>query len=202
MSQQKAIDRYIKSKPEFARPILKKLRVLVNEASSDIEEAIKWRQPCFSEQGLVCAMAAFKNHVTFSFFNGKSLNDTHQLFEESDNENLAALKFREIGDLPVDAILIDYIRQAIAVNHSTDKTKSQVSKKNKSELIVPDDLQQALATNIGASRHFADFSYSKQKDYIEWITSAKKEATRLKRLSTAIEWISEGKGRNWKYEKC
>ena len=204
MKQHPEIDLYINEKPDFSRPILTKLRSLIFQASGNIEETMKWRNPCYSQNGLVCAMAAFKQHVNFSFFSGKQITDTHQLFEPSDNQTLAALKFYTLGEMHADEVLIGYIQQAIKLNleNKTNHSKRKASKKDKVDLVIPNMLQQALDNNLTAKKHFEQFSYSKQKDYIEWIGTAKREDTQLKRLTTAIEWISEGKSRHWKYENC
>ena len=198
------IDAYIEQSSDFARPILTKLRELIHTASPDIEEAIKWRQPCYQANGLVCATAAFKQHINFAFFQGKHINDSANIFNHSNNEDMTALKITQLSDLPSDEVIIDYIQQAVRFNQQgkAKKAKKKITKKDKAELIIPDVLSQALAQHPVAKAQFDNFSYSKQKDYIEWIDSAKRDATKQNRLATAIEWISEGKGRNWKYEKC
>lgn len=198
------VDDYIKAQAAFAQPILQRLRLLIEQADPEIEESIKWRCPCYSQHGLVCAIAGFKKHVNFSFFKGQHINDHHQLFPPSDNEKLAALTFTSVDDMPEDALLIDYIKQAIALNQQAPKssnTKKNVAQ-NKASLEIPDDLQHALADHPQAHAHFTAFSFSKQRDYIQWLISAKKATTRTQRLATIIEWVSEGKSRNWKYENC
>lgn len=196
------IDSYILQQSEFAQPILHRLRAIIHSEVPLIDEAIKWRQPTFSHYGLVCAMAAFKNHVSFSFFQGKHIDDPKGLFVSSDNSNLAVLKFSSIEQLPEQEVLADYIKRAAAFNTSENKPKATKISKDKSTLVIPHDLQCALNSNMAAAQIFESFSYSKQKDYIEWIDSAKRSTTKESRVKQAVEWISEGKGRNWKYEKC
>lgn len=202
MSKNVAIDQYISSQAPFAQEIIIHLRNIIHQSSTDITEAIKWRHPCFESNGLVCAIAAFKQHVNFSFFKGKRLNDSANIFSKSDNNELAALKFTVLNDMPADDILINYLQQAIALNNSSNVKKQQATRKDKADLKIPDDLASALAENPKAKEVFANFSYSKQKDYIEWLISAKRATTRATRLSTAIAWIAEGKSRHWKYENC
>jgi len=197
-----AVDDYIKSKAPFAQEILKHLRAVIHHAAPELTETIKWRQPCFEHNGLVCALAAFKKHVSFSFFKGQLLNDSAAIFSPSDNSELAVVKFSSLAEIPERAILNNYIQQAIALNSDNKTRKKTSARKDKSALIVPNDLAEALAKNPSAQGVFTDFSYSKQKDYIEWLTSAKRATTRATRLATAIAWISEGKARNWKYENC
>ena len=202
MLKNTVVDEYISRQKPFAQEIILQLRDVIHQSSSVVSETIKWRHPCFESNGLVCAIAAFKQHVNFSFFKGKLLNDCAQLFSESDNNELAALKFTTLNDIPADDILINYLQQAIALNNLGSASKKKVTRKDKADLTIPKDLVSALIDNSVADEMFSSFSYSKQKDYIEWLTSAKREATRTKRLNTAIEWISEGKSRHWKYENC
>ncbi len=68
-------------------------------------------------------------------------------------------------------------------------------------LVVPDDLKAALKQNAKAQKTFKDFSYSKRREYVEWLTEAKREETRRQRLATTIKWLAEGKSRMWKYER-
>jgi uncharacterized protein YdeI (YjbR/CyaY-like superfamily) len=202
MSKNSAIDDYIATKEFFAQEILIHLRKIIHDAAPDIEESIKWRQPCFEHNGLVCAFAAFKKHVNLSFFKGMHLNDNAGIFSPSDNNDLTALKFSSISDIPESEVLKRYIKQSIALNSNDEIKKKAVPRKDKSDLVVPEDFAQALSNTPAAQRVFSEWSYSKQKGYIDWITSAKREATRATRLAIAVEWISEGKGRNWKYENC
>lgn len=202
MPKNTAVDDYIASKEPFAQEILAHLRDVIHTAAPDIIETIKWRQPCFEHNGLVCAVAAFKKHVSFSFFKGQLLNDSEGIFSPSDNNELTALKFSSLAEIPANHILKRYIQQAIALNSANKLKKKVTPRKDKSELVVPEDLAMALAKIPSAQSIFNDFSYSKQKDYIEWLNSAKRESTRASRLTTAVAWITEGKARNWKYENC
>lgn len=201
MPKSAKIDNYITEKSPFAQEILSHLREVIHRADPEIVETIKWRQPCFESNGLVCAMAAFKKHVTFSFFKGQLLNDNANIFLPSDNSELASLKFTSLADIPQNDILTAYIQQAIALN-TNSCIKKATARKDKNDLIIPDDLAAALATTPSAQSTFNDFSYSKQKDYLDWLTSAKRETTRATRLATTVQWLSEGKARHWKYENC
>lgn len=196
------ITEYIDSKAAFAQEIMQHLRTIIHQASPALTESIKWRAPCFESNGLVCAMAGFKKHVNLSFFKGKLIDDKHHIFPCSDNNELASLTFSSLDEVPDASILIDYIQQAIALNQVPNTKKKSKIKKQKADLIIPDDLREALGKSPIAQEVFSEFSYTKQKDYIEWLTSAKRESTRRSRLVTAIEWITEGKSRNWKYENC
>jgi hypothetical protein len=64
---------------------------------------------------------------------------------------------------------------------------------------VHPELKTALAKNRKARETFEGFSPSHRREYVEWIAEAKGDDTRKRRIATAIEWLSEGKPRNWKY---
>jgi uncharacterized protein YdeI (YjbR/CyaY-like superfamily) len=109
-------------------------------------------------------------------------------------------RIASLSDLPSDKILIAYIKEAKKLNEDAVKLptrKKSIAKK----VVVPTRLMIALKQNGDAWENFKKFSYSNKKDYVEWIEEAKTEATRDKRIETAVGWISEGKSRNWKYMK-
>jgi uncharacterized protein YdeI (YjbR/CyaY-like superfamily) len=192
------IDAYIAKAPEFAHPILQHLRAVVRKACPDVQESIKWSTPHFlySDQ-LMCSMAAFKQHCTFGFWREK------ELFGD-DPDKTAMGQFGRITvleDLPADRSISSLIKQAMKLNDSGIKP-ARATTKSKTVLVVPDDLKAALKKNKKAATTFDGFSYSNQKEYVEWIVEAKREETRLKRLETTIEWLAEGKVRNWKYINC
>jgi len=193
------MDAYIAKSGEFAKPILTHLRKLVHTACPDVEEAMKWSAPHFLCKGMLCSMAAFKAHCAFGFWKGS-------LIFGGDNaaESEAAGQFGRItsvSDLPADKKLIGYIKQAMKLNEDGVKVEKPKPAKKK-ELVVPPDLAAALKKNKIAKETFDNFSPSHKREYVEWITEAKREETRKQRLATAVEWIAEGKSRHWKYARC
>lgn len=203
------IDAYIESQAQFAQPILRRLRELVHEGCPDVQETIKWGSPTFEYKGILCGMAAFKGHCAFGFWKHKLLVTETASGEASLGKIAAAANEKAMGqfgrltsvaDLPPRKTMLSLIRQAVALNESGAKVPRTA--KPKSKLVVPKNLAAALRGNPDAARAFKAFSYSKQKDYIDWLEEAKTDATRQRRLETAIEWISQGKSRNWKYERC
>ena len=196
------IDVYINKSAPFAQPILEYIREVVHEASPLLQETMKWSMPFFDYKGTVCMMAAFKQHCAFGFWKASRLNDPHHLLHSG--EEAAAGSFGRIcsiADLPPKEAMIDFIMQAIELNEKGIKTVKVKPPVDKAALVVPDYFVEALSENGEAGVTFSSFSYSQKKDYVEWLTEAKSEATRQKRLETALEWISEGKTRNWKYER-
>ena len=186
------VDAYISRAQPFAQPILKHLRKLVHKACPDVEETIKWRSPFFERKGIICFMAAFKAHAVFGFWKGKLL------FGKEDQGAMGHFgRLMSIKDLPSDKQLIGYIKKAAELNERGVERKRPA--RGTQKISVPPDLKAALAKNAKAKKTFDDFSYSHKKEYVQWITDAKRDETRQRRLKTAIEWMAQGKPQNWKY---
>lgn len=202
------VDAYIEQSSEFARPILKKLRGLVHKGCPEVVETIKWGMPAFEYKGPLCGMAAFKKHCTFGFWKAELL------FKDKDPEvakaraklswgvkgsDPTAAHITSVKDLPSDAVILALIKEAKALNDEGVKVPRATTRRT--PLPMPADFAAALERVKGASARFEAFSPSQKREYIEWITEAKREETRKKRIATAVEWIGEGKTRNWKYQK-
>ena len=110
-------------------------------------------------------------------------------------------RITSLKDLPSDKVFISYIKEAKKLNDDGVKLPSKPIAKEKKELAAPDYFLKELKKNISALRTFENFSPSHKREYVEWITEAKTNETRNKRITTTIEWLSEGKSRNWKYMK-
>ncbi|HEX8924173.1 MAG TPA: YdeI/OmpD-associated family protein [Terriglobales bacterium] len=192
------IDAYIKKSPDFARPILEYIRDVVHEACPDVQETMKWSMPFFEHHGLLAMMAAFREHCGFGLWKGS------MVLEKGSTSRDAMGQFGRIAsikDLPPKRVLMGYIREAARLNEEgVSRPAPKPKAKADRELEIPDYLTAALRKNKQAKANFEAFSYTKRKDYVEWLTEAKTDATREKRLDTAVEWIAENKGRNWKYE--
>ncbi|HSW73113.1 MAG TPA: YdeI/OmpD-associated family protein [Chlamydiales bacterium] len=196
---EKEISEYIEKAKPFAKPILEHIRSLVHKVCPEVVEEIKWGFPSFNYKGLFCGMAAFKEHCTFGFWKGALMKDPEKILENKDKAMGHLGRITGLEDLPSDKILISYLKEAMRLNDEGIKVPKR-KPAAKEELEVPVFFIKALKKNSGAYKNFEEFSYSKKKEYVEWITEAKQEATREKRIQTAIEWIQEGKSRNWKYE--
>lgn len=196
-----AVDAYIAKAAPFARPILRKLRVLFHRGCPPTVEKIKWGFPCFEHRGLLGGFAAFKQHVDFGFWKGKLLKDRSGYFAKRKTDSVLGMKLRHFTELPPDRVLLDWIRQAAALNEKGVKLPRQ-SKKARRVLSIPADLRAALSKNKKAFASFEGFSFTNRKEYVEWLCEAKREETRARRLETAIAWMEKGKPRNWKYMNC
>jgi uncharacterized protein YdeI (YjbR/CyaY-like superfamily) len=191
------IDAYIDNAAGFAQPILKHLRALVLKTCPEVTETIKWRMPSFDHHGLLCGMAAFKHHCAFVLYKHKLV------FDDEPTDSTAMGQFGRITslkDLPSDAVIVKYLRKAMVLNEGGAKMSRPAGRKP--PLPVPPDLLAVLKKNKRAATAFEKFPPGHRREYIEWITEAKREETRAKRLAQAVEWMADGKSRNWKYENC
>lgn len=194
------IDAYIAKSADFAKPILTHLRDLIHAACPEVEETLKWGVPHFEYKGILCSMAAFKNHCAFGFWKESLIID--QGNAEIRNEAMGRFgRITALADLPKNGVLIGYIKQAVKLNEEGIKLPAQPKPKAKKELKLPAYFMEALRKNKRALSTFENFSYSDKKDYVEWIVEAKSEETRDRRMKTALEWMAEGKTRHWKYIK-
>lgn len=200
------IDAYIAKSADFAQPILTHLRELIHTACPGVEEDWKWSFPHFMYGGaILCSMASFREHCVFGFWKAALLQDTDKVLEVKDREAMGNLgRIKTLKDLPKDSVLKKYVKAAMKLNEAGIKLPSRTKAiaKAKSEWVVPDYFAKALKKNKKADKVFNEFTYGKQKEYIEWFEEAKTDATKEKRIAQALEWIAEGKVRNWKYMNC
>jgi uncharacterized protein YdeI (YjbR/CyaY-like superfamily) len=197
----KRIDDYIKKSAPFAQPILKHIRALVHKACPEVAETVKWGFPHFEYKGILCSMASFKQHCSFGFWKATLMKDDKQLLKQVGDTNMGAFdRMASMDDLPSDKILTAYIKEAVRLNDEDIKLPPK-PKSTAKELPIPPELSAALKKNKKAATAFEKFPPSHRKEYIMWIIEAKTDETRNKRVATTVEWVAEGKGRNWKYEK-
>ncbi|MEO6994300.1 MAG: YdeI/OmpD-associated family protein [Lacunisphaera sp.] len=200
--QNQKVDEYIAKSPEFARPILVHLRELLHRTCPKLTEKIKWRIPHFDYAGeMMCIAASYKSHCSFTFWKGSIMKDERL----KKNPSLPAAK-RYLGkltaqsDLPPDAELEAFIKEAMVLNEKGIKLPPRKSERPKA-VAMPDYFAKSLAAHPKANKIFESKSDSFRKEYLVWITEAKTEATRQKRIEESLAWISEGKSRFWKYQK-
>jgi len=194
------VDAYIAKSADFAKPIMNHLRDLIHRAFPEMKETMKWSCPFFDFQGPVCQMAAFKNHIGFGFWKATLMSDPYSVLKLQDETAGSFGPITKLSDLPSDEVLIEYIQEAILLNKEGVKVVKPKTKADPSALEIPDYLIERLNQEANAKIYFEKFSTSQKKEYVVWLEEAKTETTRLKRLETAIEWISEGKTRHWKYK--
>jgi uncharacterized protein YdeI (YjbR/CyaY-like superfamily) len=189
------VDAYIAKAAGFAKPILEEIRARVHAACPDVEETIKWGVPAFEYKGPLCGMAAFKAHCVFGFWKsplvvGAAASD--------DNPTGYREKLTSIKDLPAKAEFRANVKKAMDLNDRGVKVP-RATRGRKADIPVPDYFAAAIKKNRKAQAAFDTFSPSHRREYLEWITEAKTDATRTRRVEQAIAWMAEGKPRNWKY---
>jgi len=199
------VDAYIAKSAEFAKPILVHIRELIHDHCPTVEETMKWRLPHFMytsasdrKSRVLCSVASFKQHCAFGFWyaGGWVMSDE----AKPSTERMGQFgKITSTSDLPKDKTLIKRIKDAVKLHDSGIKPATRARSTETKELENPDDLTTALKRNKKALATFEQFSYTNKKEYVDWITEAKSDETRKKRLETAVEWMSEGRPGNWKY---
>lgn len=197
------IDAYIAKSADFAKPILERIRKLVHKACPDATETVKWSMPFFEYNGtIICNMAAFKQHCAFGFWNASQLKDPEGILHIDDKNAMGHLdRITSLKDLPADKILVAYIKEAAQLIKEGKNIPARAKKEPKKDLPMPAELTAALKKNKTAKETFAAFPPSHRREYIEWISEAKTDATKEKRVATTMEWLTEGKSRHWKYQK-
>ena len=190
------VDAYFAQAAEFARPILAELRTRVHAACPRVEEGIKWGMPSFGHAGgILCQMAAFKRHVSFGYWKHALVMGDAERDGMGSYGKLAALR-----DLPPTARMRSDLQKAMRLNEAGVKPERRKAGP-KPPLETPPELAAALRANKAAKATFEAFPPGCKREYVEWISEAKREDTRAKRLAQAVEWMAEGKRRNWKYER-
>lgn len=195
------IDTYIEDSAPFAQPILKRLRKVMHEACPEVEENIKWSMPFFDYKSQPLAnMAAFKQHAAFGFWKQKLMRDPKKLFSAVTRSMGSLGDLKSVKDLPSDAVLKAYIKEAMRLNDEGIKAPVQRKFSKPKRITVPKDLASALKKNVRAKTTFESFPPSHKREYIEWITSAKQKETRQRRLAKTLAQLAKGQSINWKYE--
>ncbi len=196
------IDTYIAKSADFARPILSHLRNLIHETCPDVEETMKWNFPHFEYKGILCSMASFKKHCAFGFWKSDLIVGLDKATQSKTEEAMGQFgRIMKLSDLPVDRAMRSLIKKAVKLNEDGVKAPSRTKSTSPGSVPVPDYFLTALRRNKQALKVFDEFSPSHKREYVEWITEAKGEDTRQRRLAQAIEWLAQGKSRNWKYNR-
>lgn len=195
------IDTKIKAAPEFARPILAHLRELAHKGCPEAEETVKWGMSHFTYRGsILFGMGSFKAHATMGFWLGGLIVD-----DKASEKAMGQFgRITSLRDLPPDKTILGFIKKAMGLIDAGVKNPTRSAEtraKPKPPPKVPAFLQAAFRGDAAAAAGFKGLPPGKQREYIDWLAEAKTEATRDKRLAQALEWMAEGKGRNWKYEK-
>jgi uncharacterized protein YdeI (YjbR/CyaY-like superfamily) len=197
------VDAYIERAAPFAQPILAHLRKLMHQACPRATETMKWSMPFFEQQSVILAhLAAFKQHCAFGFWGPEMKKVLAADGLRSSNSMGAFGRLTKLQDLPSDRAMLTYMAHAADLVESGKRTKSIARPKKatkKKPVSVPPELAAALKKNKIATKVFAEFSPSCQREYCIWISGAKRPETKAKRLKEAVAMIAQGKSRYWKY---
>ncbi len=189
------VDAYVAKAAPFARPILKHLRKIVHAGCPEAQETIKWGFPHFEHHGVLCGMAAFKNHCAFGFWKAELILDGDEPARRDAMGQFG--RITNLSALPNEQMLIGYVRKAAKLNDAGIKNPGR--SKGRKPLEMPDYFAAALQKNPKAKKTFENFNPTNRREYIEWVTEAKRDETRERRLEMSMLWLSQGKPRNWKY---
>jgi hypothetical protein len=195
MPRDPRVDAYIAKARPFAQPILRRIRSAIHAGCPDVTETIKWSVPAFDYKGPFAGMAAFKAHCVFGFWKGALIKTAPKGREGEAMGQFG--RFESTDDLPSEAALVRMVKEAKALADAG--ARAPRTKTEKPPLKAPASMLAAIRKNRKAHAAYEAFSPSHKREYIEWITGAKTDETRARRLATAVEWIAEGKSRNWKY---
>ena len=198
------VDAYLAKAADFAKPILKRVRTLVHRGCPEAVEELKWNVPHFGYKGMFCMMAAFKQHCMFGFWKrGLLMKRVQGLPGLGGNTTGWFKRLTSLADLPSDQTLLKLVQEAKILNDLGLKPPKRKPAENKDRVLdIPGYFMKALRQNKKALATFGAGSYSFRKEYVTWVVGAKTEETRARRLETALQWMAQGKARNWKYEKC
>jgi len=142
-------------------------------------------------------MAAFKAHAALNFWRGQELGDGAPKAGAMGQFG----RLETVSDLPPDAELDKLIAEAAALATTAPAPRKTKHEPKPAATLHP-DFAAALESNPAAKATLDGFAPSARRDYLDWISEAKQEATRAKRIATAIEWLAQGKKRHWKYQDC
>lgn len=196
------VDAYIEKSAAFARPILENLREAFHAGCPGLAETIKWGVPSFEYQGILGGMAAFKKHVGFGLWKSRLMPEFEKTFGRPGRASAMGAQFQSVQDLPAKKVLVAFVKEARRLNEAGVKEPKRAAAQPRPPIRVPADLKAALSKHATARATFAAFPPSQKREYLEWITEAKRPVTRAKRIATTLGWLAAGKHRNWKYARA
>ena len=194
-----SVEEYIETNAHYAEE-LTVLRNIIN--TTDVDETIKWSMPTYCVNGKnVLGIGAFKNHFCLWFHNGVFLKDQHNLLinaQENKTKALRQMRFQSMEDINKNVIL-EYINEAIENQRLGKEIKP--TRKTK-PVVIPKELLASLNANSALKDQFKTLTPSCQREYCEYISEAKRDDTKARRLDKIIPMIINGKGLNDKYKNC
>lgn len=200
MAKPKNIDEYIeRTEGTFAHPILTRVHEIIMETAPNIEKAIKWGAPSYEFNGLMMSTLKFKSFAAVWFHKGAFFDDPKNLLQASSDDTKYMRKYilHSIDELDEDG-LKGLIREAIKYQESDSELK--VPEKSEKEKLFSDLLEEALSKDSKAKANFENFTDYKKQEFIEYIETAKRDATKQRRLKKSMGLIRQGVGLNDMYK--
>ncbi|WP_425658696.1 YdeI/OmpD-associated family protein [Tenacibaculum ascidiaceicola] len=193
------VTQYIQDKSNWAQE-LNLLRSVFLDLP--VEETIKWGAPVYVYKGKnIVGLSAFKNYCGLWFFQGSFLTDKEEVLvnaQEGKTQAMRQWRFNQLDE--INTVLIKrYVLEAIK---NSEEGKELKPKKNTKPLIIPKKLQLELDRNDRLKETFSEFTLSKQREFTDYISEAKRETTKEKRLEKIIPMILNGIGLYDKYKNC
>ena len=195
------VDAYIARSAPFAQAIVTKIREAFHAGCPGLEERLKWGMPSFEYKGLLGGMAVFKKHVAFGFWKSRLMKEFSARFEGAPRASFMGTRIESLADLPPKRALVACVREAARLNEEGVKEPRRAVRNVRPARAVPRDVKMALAAHARARASSDAFPPSAKRDYVEWITEAKADSTRSRRVETTVQWLAESKRRTWKYER-
>jgi len=195
MIKPKSVEHFIETREKWQGEVTKLREILL---SMELEEAIKWMFPCYMHKGKnVVGIGGFKSYFGLWFYEGGSMSDPKSVLvnaQEGKTKDMRQWRMTSAKEIKVRTIK-SYVKEAIELS----KQKKSVSKKKPASVEVPPELHAALKTNRKAAKAFGNLTPGRQRDYAEYIATAKRAETKLKRLEKILPMIESGVGLNDKY---
>ncbi len=196
MEKVTSVEEYIERHPVFKNE-LELLREIIN--STELKETIKWSSPVYTLNNKnVIGLGAFKHHFGIWFFNGVFLKDEHKVLVNAQKDKTKALRqlrFQTITDIDKNLVL-NYVKEAI---ENQKLGKELKPKRHTKSLSMPLELKDLISDNAAFKTSFESLTTYKQREYCEYISSAKREITKQTRMEKIIPLVLQGIGLNDKY---
>lgn len=195
MEKNKSVEEFILKKAEWKKS-LELLRSVM--LSTEMEETIKWGIPVYTVGGKnVIGLGAFKSYVGIWFYQGVFLEDANNKLinaQEGKTKGMRQWRFNAFDQIDK-GLVLQYVEEAI----QNQKEGKEIKIEKSIDIEIPEELKSVLETNTDLKTSFETLTPFKQKEYKEYIATAKRETTRISRVEKITPMILEGIGLNDKY---
>jgi uncharacterized protein YdeI (YjbR/CyaY-like superfamily) len=191
---------WLETCPDFSQPLAEQLVDWILNWEPDLAESIKWNNLCFSGRKLVLGLSACQRHLALFFFRGTELPDPKRLFGEhgENNTNIRTVRITSLDGFDKDAFRA--LLHA-AVELDADPMIPPAPKLKRKPWPMPDYFKKALAEkrNRAVAENFKTLAPSCQREYLVWLSTAKRPETKARRLKETLAALAAG--RKWARRK-